>query len=229
MSEHGNFTVLLVDADGRIRALLANQLLPLGCRVLHADNGASALDIVNKVDVRLVITELYVKAGADDDLVHAIRRDKSLRRTRTMVHTTRATAADRDWAMRAGADAYLIKPTRAERLRQVVSRLVTPRGANAKPPVTSMSPISRRDSLDGALVELERGELPGTSSIVFGRVWWTQVNRPQQAAFRKRAKRVGVTLHSDSMLGAHFVEVRGASSPEQALATERMESPYKRH
>jgi hypothetical protein len=29
------------------------------------------------------------------------------------------------------------------------------------------------------------------------------------------------------MLGAHFVEVRGLSTGEQELATERMESPYK--
>lgn len=226
MSER-DYTVLLVDPDARMRALLAEQLTSMGCTVLQAADGESALRMVNERPIRLVVTELYVKAGQDDDLIHAIRRSKSLRKTRTMAHTSHATAVDRDWAMRAGADAYLIKPTRAERFRYVVSRLATTRGANAAVPATSSSPISRRDSLDSALGELERGLLGGTSAIVFGRIWWDKLSRPEQTTFRKRAKKAGVTLRSDSMIGEHFVEVRGSPSGT-ALSTERAESPYRR-
>lgn len=226
MSE-SNYTILLVDPDPRSRALLAKQLASAGTVILQAEDGESAFKIVNERDVRLVVTELYLKTGEDDDLIHAIRRTKSLRRTRALAHTMFGTAVDRDWAMRVGADAYLIKPTRAERLRYVVTRLAST-GAPSSLPATSDSPVSRRDSLGVALADLEQGDLKGTSSIVFGRTWWQQLTPPQQSTYRKRAKRLGVSLRSDSMLSDHFVEVRGPSRSDQGLSTERPESPYRR-
>jgi hypothetical protein len=86
----------------------------------------------------------------------------------------------------------------------------------------------RRDSLDAALEQIEAGTLPNTSSIVFGRVWWEALSAPQRTAYRKRAKRARVNLRSDSMLGNHFVEVRGRSRDELGVSTERPESPYRR-
>jgi len=126
-----SYSVLLVDPDARMRALLAEQLTSIGCAVMQASDGDAAMQLINANEVRLVVTELYLRTGEDADLIHAIRRSKGLKRTRTMAHTSKATAADRDWAMRAGADAYLIKPTRAERFRYVVSRLATTKGANS--------------------------------------------------------------------------------------------------
>jgi two-component system chemotaxis response regulator CheY len=225
MTERG-YTVLLVDPDARIRALLADHLSSTGCTVLQAADGETAMRMVNEREIRLVVTELYLKTGDDDDLIHAIRRSKTLRKTRTMAHTSRSTAADRDWAMRAGADAYLIKPTRAERMRYVVSRLATASGPNSSVPVTSSSPVSRRNSLELALNDLELGKLAGSSAIVFSRDWWEQLSRPAQATFRKRARKAGVTLRSDSAIGPHFVEVRGMPT-DQPLTTERSESPYR--
>lgn len=218
------YTVLLADPDVRIRALLAEQLASTGCSVLHASDGATAMQLINDQEVRLVVAEMYLQTGEDDCLIHAIRRSKEFRRTRTLAHTRHATSADREWAMRAGADAYLIKPTRAERFRYVVSRLATTKGANSSVPTTSHSPIVRRDSLERALADVESGEL-NASAVVFGRTWWEKLPRTEHNAFVKRAKRAGVKLKSDSMLGEHFVEVRGA--PDEPLSTERAEGPYR--
>lgn len=222
-----SYTVLLVDSDARNRALVAEQLATSECTVLQASDGMGALRHLGEREVRLVVTELYVRSGEDACLIHAIRRSKSWPRTRTIALTSHTTSADRDWAMRAGADAFLVKPTRAERLRYVVTRLVTTRGPNASVPMAGVAPISRRDSLDLALSELEGGSLTGSSAIVFSRLWWEQLSRTQQTTYRKRAKLAGVSLRSDSLIGAHFVEVRGGSS-QSALATERVESPYRR-
>ena len=135
-----SYSVLLVDPDARMRAQLAEQLTSIGCAVMHASDGDAAMRLISENEVRLVVTELYLRTGDDADLIHAIRRAKGLKRTRTMAHTSRATAADRDWAMRAGADAYLIKPTRAERFRYVVSRLATTKGANSSVADSKESP-----------------------------------------------------------------------------------------
>jgi CheY-like chemotaxis protein len=222
----GDYSVLLVDPDARVRTQLAEQLTTTGATVIEAGDAEAALRVVNEREIRLVVTELYLKTADDDELIHAIRGSKALKRTRTLAHTSRATAADRDWAMRAGADAYLIKPTRAERFRYVVSRLATTKGANSTVPVTSGSPLQRRDSLDAALADLEAGGLADSTSIVFSRTWWDALSAKEQNGFRKRAKRAGVSLKSDSVLGSDFVEVRG-SPIGKSLNSERREPPYR--
>src|SRR5688572_17304193 len=164
-------TILIADPDDRARALLATQLLSGGA-ILHAADAPAALAVLAQRPVAVLVTELYLPVGENECLVHAVRRDDALRKTRIVAHTHRSMPADREWAMRAGADAYLIKPTRAERVRYVVGRLTTARGANASPPPASTGRLSRRDSLDAALQEIEAGKLEGVSTIVFGRGWW---------------------------------------------------------
>ena len=102
------YTVLLADPDARMRSLISAQLGSIGCTLLEAEDGNSALRAITSGDVRVVIAELYLQTGEDDCLIHAIRRAKELRKTRALALTRYATAVDRDWAMRAGADAFLL-------------------------------------------------------------------------------------------------------------------------
>ena len=220
--------ILLVDPDTRARALLAKQLENETTDVVQASDGATALDVLRSVDVKVVVTELYLPTGDYGCLVQGIRADPKLRRTRTVAHTHRCLPADREWAMTAGADAYLIKPTRAERMRYVVSRLATAKGRNASVPQAQSGVIVRRDSLDQALAEVESGRLADTSSIVFGRSWWEELPKSQQSAFRRRAKQARVSLRSDSLMKNHFVEIRGTSRSDVGLSSEQPESPYRR-
>lgn len=226
MSE--SMTILLVDPDPHTRALLARQLESVTPDIVQAADGATALSILSSIQVKVVVTELYLAAGGHACLVQAIRADQKLRRTRAVAHTHRCLPPDREWAMTAGADAYLIKPTRAERIRYVVSRLATIRGRNATVPEGRSADVVRRDSLDIALAELESGALAGTSTIVFGRDWWQQLPKAQQSVYRRRAKQARVSLRSDSLMRNHFVEVRGRSRTNVGLSTERPESPYRR-
>lgn len=221
-------TVLLVDPDTRSRTLLASQLSSIGCRIIEAADGASAWTLLKSSDVKVVVTELYLMTGDADCLIKAVRADRSFRNTRTVAHTHRCLPVDRDWAMNAGADAYLIKPTRAERMRYVVSRLATTRGRNATVAAKSNGDITRRDSLDAALRAVENGELRGTSTIVFGRGWWSEIPKAEQNAFRKRAKQAGVSLRSDSLMKNHYVEIRGRTRATVGLSSEQPESPYRR-
>ena len=214
-----------MDPDRRTGAF-GSKLSSSGAVILQAED-ARALSIVNERDVRLVVTELYLKTGEDDDLIHAIRRTKALRRTRALAHTLYGTAVDRDWAMRAGADAYLIKPTRAERLRYVVSRLASKGSSPSSLPATSDSPVARRDSLGMALTELEQGALKGTSSIVFGRSWWEELTVPQQAPIES-APTPWSDLRSDSMPRRPFRRSTRSSAIGPGPLTERPESPYRR-
>ena len=218
--------ILLVDPDPYARRLLASNLAATNARIMQADNGPQAMGIATEYPVAIMVTELYLPTGDDECLIHAVRRESKLKRTRVVAHTHRALAADREWAMRAGADAYLIKPTRAQRVRYVVSRLMGDRPGTQAP--TTDAAMIRRDSLEAALEEIESGKLTDTSTIVFSRSWWDSITPGERQKLRARAKKSGVNLRSDSMLTNHFVEVRGASRHGIGLSTERPESPYRR-
>lgn len=219
-------TVLIVDPDARARELLARQLAPLELRVLEAADGPDAVSVLALEPVTLLITELYLETGDDPCLIRSIRRREPARELRIIAHTHRSLDADRAWALKAGADAYLIKPTRAQRVRYVVGRLITTPAVTATP--ASAGPLLRRDSLDHALRDIERGTLNESSCIVFGREWWQSLSSSERAGYRKRAKEAHVSLRSDSVIGEHYVEVRGRYRPELGLATEQPESPYRR-
>lgn len=221
-----SITVLLVDPDPHARAALARQIESLGCRVLETSGADEALDLLRQSPVSLVITELYLATGEHPCLIAAIRHDDANRATRIVAHTHRSLAADRDWAMRAGADGYLIKPTRGSRVRYVVQRLTSPQ-RRSMPSAAERGTIMRRDSLDAALEAIEVGALTDASCIVFGRAWWERLTGTERSAYRTRARRAHVTLRSDSMIGTHFVEVRGRSRENLGLSTERPESPYR--
>ena len=220
--------VLLVDPDPHARAFLASQLQSTGCEILQAGDGPTALRLASEGRVAILMTELYLATGEDECLIHAVRRDSKNRKTRIIAHTHRSLMADREWAMRAGADAYLIKPTRAQRVRYVVTRLLSDRGMRGAVTPTASAPMLRRDTLDAALLDIEGGRLSDTSTIVFSRQWWEQLSPPERKSYRSRAKGAHVNLRSDSMLGNHFVEVRGQARDAVGLSTERPESPYRR-
>jgi CheY-like chemotaxis protein len=208
--------ILLVDPDPHARTLLAWHLAATNARIMQAGDGPAAMRIASEYPIAIIVTELYLPTGDDECLIHAVRRDSKLKRTRVVAHTQRALT-----------DAYLIKPTRAQRVRYVVSRLMGDRVGTVLP-TTSDAPMTRRDSLDAALREIEKGGLPDTSTIVFARAWWEKLSTDERKKFRTRARKSGVNLRSDSMLTNHFVEVRGASRASVGLSTERPESPYRR-
>lgn len=221
------FTVLVTEPDARLRALLVNHLTPLGCTVLQAANGETAFRTLSERHVDVVLSELYLRTDLHDDLIRAIRSTKTMRNTRTIAHTRRGTPRDREWATNAGADAFLIYPTRAERLRYVVGRLASEKGTRST--TTNTPPaMLRRSSLNKALLEQERGGPTGMTTIVVGRDWWTQLTSSKQTAFRKRAKSAGVSLRSDPLLGEDYVVVRTPSRAELAEAAKRpAASPYR--
>jgi DNA-binding NtrC family response regulator len=196
-------TILVVNPDAEKRILLARQLSAAGFTVKEADQGTRALRLMKKRDIRLVVSELYLKTGESDCLIQAVRQNR-LRGTRILAHTVHAKSADLAWAKHWGASGFLIQPTRPGRLKRAVTQLL----ATAATAPRKALKCTRVATLDGALGKLERGEVRGTSSIVLSLPWWSELTHVQRNDYRRRAKRAGVTLHSDSMMSSSFVELR---------------------
>jgi CheY-like chemotaxis protein len=197
------YSVLIADADASVRRNLSSELSAMGLKVFEAADGGSALRTVEENDIRIVVCELYLPTGTHGDLISAIRSDKSLSRTRTVVHTRFLASSDRTWAKEAGADAYLIRPVVSARLRDVVSRVAARSASSPNRPESR-----RRDSLNTALTEIESGADRETRSIIVGRVWWTQLPSGDKASYKKRAKKTGTRLLSNPRLTDYVVEVR---------------------
>jgi CheY-like chemotaxis protein len=214
-------TVLVVDPDSQNRKVLAERLASAGFAVEQAGDGISALQLVRERDIRLVVSELYLKTGESDCLIQAVRQHR-LRGTRTLAHTVHRKAADLAWAKQWGASGFLIQPTASERLQRAVTQLL------GTGPSARSATQSRRDTLDGALAEIERGDLPHTSSIVLSRSWWSDLSSTERNGFRMRAKRVRVSLRSDSMMSRSFVELRAGPRIKVARTARKAgASPYR--
>jgi DNA-binding NtrC family response regulator len=196
-------TILVVNPDAEKRTLLARQLSSAGFNVKEADQGTRALRLMKKRDIRLVISELYLKTGESDCLIQAVRQNR-LRGTRVLAHTVHAKSADLAWAKRWGASGFLIQPTAARLKRALTLLMETAQTASPR----RARKHTRFATLDGALGKLEQAGPRGVSSIVLARTWWSALTLGQRNDYRRRAKRAGVTLHSDSMMSSSFVELR---------------------
>lgn len=66
-------TILVVDDDALISMTTVDMLEDLGHRVLEANSGSRALDIVNQADIDLVITDYSMPGMNGAQLAEAIR------------------------------------------------------------------------------------------------------------------------------------------------------------
>jgi CheY-like chemotaxis protein len=99
----------------------------MGFTVRESADGPTALRTALHSEITLLITELYLASGLERCLVRATRREPGLKRIKILVVSDHGGAEDREWALAAGADAYLIKPVRLGRILQVAVRLATTR------------------------------------------------------------------------------------------------------
>jgi DNA-binding response OmpR family regulator len=124
---HQQRTILLAEPDARLRQAWRAGLDGMGFNVRESTDGAAALRTALNAEISLLITELYLPSGGERCLVRATRREAGLRRVKILVISDHGASEDREWALAAGADAYLIKPVRVGRILQVAVRLATTR------------------------------------------------------------------------------------------------------
>jgi CheY-like chemotaxis protein len=124
--------VLVVDDDPQGATMTTSILAEGGFRVVGEARGDSVLRLVREAVMRLVVSELYIPSAEGHCVVHALKSDRArLPRLRVLVHTRYTTDADMEFALSAGADAVVLKPSRADVLLREVRRLDGERDAAA--------------------------------------------------------------------------------------------------
>jgi PleD family two-component response regulator len=120
-------TILLVqsgnDSTPRLRMLLEDK----GYNVVQAPDAATAMDIVNRSKIALVVTELYLRLGTCRCVARVMAKSPALRRTKLLAYTMQGKRRDRDWARRIGADGYVIRRSGEQRFLTVVDHLMSGR------------------------------------------------------------------------------------------------------
>jgi len=106
--EHATITVLLVDNDNLILDILSRIVKRGGFRPLTAQSGSEALELLEKVKVQAVVSDINMP---DMDGLQLLKKIKELYPHLPVIMITgRPGVYDRRDVMAAGADGYIIKP-----------------------------------------------------------------------------------------------------------------------
>ncbi len=157
--------VLLIDDDVENRKRTARLFAGKDWEVIEADDGAGGIDLAFKHRPNLVVCDLLLPKLSGLQVCREIR--EKLTSAKVIITAGRHYHVDREAVLDMGADEYLIKPLKWEKLAAVVKR--SPRRQRKLPAITSRSlkfePPSTRLKFWGV-----RGGIPvpGSATIGYG-------------------------------------------------------------
>jgi len=121
----GQGYLLIVEDDPDIRKLLDTTLSFRGFRVVTANNGREALDIVRKEHPTMVIADIMMPQLDGFGLVHRLRLNPDTRKIPVVFITaTYVTPEDRSFALRIGATRFIQKPVDLDVFLKIVDDLL---------------------------------------------------------------------------------------------------------
>ncbi len=125
--DDASLTVLVVDDDPAVHEVLTPTLAKKGYRVMHAADGAEALDIMRKTPPDIVTLDVMMPNVDGWSVLGAMKSDPALAHIPVIMVTI---VDDRNLGYSLGAAEYMTKPIDRERLVTLVRRF-TNRGADA--------------------------------------------------------------------------------------------------
>jgi CheY-like chemotaxis protein len=119
-------TILLVDDDQPLRAVLGLALRRSGYRVIEADSGAAGLEMARQHLPDLILSDIDMPGGDGASLLREIRRDAELKSRQVVLMTGTAELLSPRQGMEEGADASLLKPVSLHQLLNCVKARFSP-------------------------------------------------------------------------------------------------------
>jgi len=127
-----NMRVLIVDDFSTMRRIIKNLLADLGFNnTVEADDGNSALVVLRREPVDLVVTDWNMPGMSGIELLRAIRGDAQLRTLPVLMVTAEAKREQIIDAAQAGVNGYIIKPFTAQTLEEKLAKIFERLGAGA--------------------------------------------------------------------------------------------------
>ncbi|MDJ0939399.1 MAG: sigma-54 dependent transcriptional regulator [Woeseiaceae bacterium] len=116
--------VLIVEDDANLREALHDTLAAESLNVLTADSGPAALEILDREDVGLVVSDLQMEPMDGATLLRKVRADHPM--LPAVLMTAYGTIENAVDVMRDGASDYLVKPFPADELKAIVDKYLRP-------------------------------------------------------------------------------------------------------
>lgn len=116
--------ILIVDDFSTMRKIERKILNELGFEnVAEADDGSTALPLLENGDFDFVITDWYMQDVQGYDLLVAIRQNPKLSRIPVMMVTAKVEQEELVKAAKAGLNGFIVKPFTAEALQAKMQRI----------------------------------------------------------------------------------------------------------
>jgi phosphoribosyl 1,2-cyclic phosphodiesterase/CheY-like chemotaxis protein len=158
-------TVLLIEDDAESRRKTAELFIREHWTTFEAGDADAGVRLALEYKPELVLCDLLMPRTNGFQICRNIRQ--LLQRTKIIIVSGRDYGVDRMSAIDAGADEYIVKPIRWEKLREVIDRVLPAGSDGASPdkPVPEFVPPSTRVKFWGV-----RGSIPvpGSSTVGYG-------------------------------------------------------------
>lgn len=117
-------TILIVDDSAPLRAVVCTTLTEAGYQVIQADDGISALPLLDGRKIHLIISDIYMPQMDGLSFVAAARQLPAYKFVPMMMLTKEAADDKMLVAQQLGAKAWLVKPFVAAQLLKAVAKLL---------------------------------------------------------------------------------------------------------
>jgi len=117
-------SIVVVDDSESIRELVGLTLETAGHKVAKGIDGRDALKLFDGREVNLIITDLNMPHLDGISLIKEVRKLNGYSTIPILVLTTESQAAKKEEAKAAGATGWIVKPFVAEKLLEVVKKVI---------------------------------------------------------------------------------------------------------
>jgi two-component system chemotaxis response regulator CheY len=119
----GNIRILTIDDSKTMRDMLMLTLVDAGFDVIQAVDGKDGIDMLERENVDVVITDINMPRMDGYEVVRQLRARPEHKTTPILVLTTESEAEKKNVAREAGATGWLVKPFDPERLIATVRKV----------------------------------------------------------------------------------------------------------
>jgi len=139
--------ILIVDDNAQNLYLLESILKPKQFEIVSARNGAEALDLAGKNPPDLIIADILMPVMDGFTLLQRWRADDRFRSIPFIFYTATYTdPKDEAFALKLGADRFIIKPQKADTLFRIISEILEENGQK-RPVLPTRAPGDEREIL----------------------------------------------------------------------------------
>jgi two-component system chemotaxis response regulator CheY len=119
--------VLVVDDSPSVRKFVSFSLRLAGCKVIEAMDGQDGLEqLARHPETSLVVTDLNMPNMDGLSLIRALKESPGLCKVPVIILSSEQDEPVREESLKAGADAFLVKPFAPEVLQEAVRQLIGP-------------------------------------------------------------------------------------------------------